>query len=128
MRILADENFPAISVQELRRLGHDVLWVRTDMPGARDDAILASAQTEQRLLVTLDKDFGELAFGLGLPASCGIVLFRMKMADAMVAAIKMAKILNSRCDWSGNFTVVEDDRIRMRPLATRILTLIKQKG
>ena len=75
MRILADENFPGLSVQELRRLGHDVLWVRTAMPGARDDAILACAQTEERLLVTLDKDFGELAFGMRLPASCGVALF-----------------------------------------------------
>ena len=45
-----------------------MLWVRTAMPGARDDAILACAQTEERLLVTLDKNFGELAFGMRLPA------------------------------------------------------------
>jgi len=125
MRILADENFPGLSVQELRRLGHDVLWVRTAMPGARDDAILAWAQTEERLLVTLDKDFGELAFGMRLPALCGVVLFRMKMSDARAAAIKIAKVLNSRSDWNGNFTVVEDGRMRMRPLTTNVLTLIK---
>ena len=125
MRILADENFPGLSVQELRRLGHDVLWVRTAMPGAGDNAILARAQTEQRLLVTLDKDFGELAFGMRLPASCGVVLFRMKMTNARGAAIKMAKVLNSRSDWNGNFTVVEDGRMRMRPLTTNVLTLIK---
>ncbi len=95
------------------------------MPGARDDAILACAQTEERLLVTLDKDFGELAFGMRLPASCGIVLFRMKMRDARASAIKIAKVLNSRSDWNGNFTVVEDGRIRMRPLTTNVLTLIK---
>jgi len=125
MRILADENFPGLSVQELRRLGHDVLWVRTAMPGARDDAILAWAQTEERLLVTLDKDFGDLAFGMRLPALCGVVLFRMKMSDARAAAIKIAKVLNSRSDWNGNFTVVEDGRIRIRPLTTNVLTLIK---
>ena len=124
MRILADENFPALSVQELEKLGHDVLWVRTVMPGAGDDAILARAQTEERLLVTLDKDFGELAFGRQLPADCGVVLFRIKMTDAKAAAAKMARVLNSRSDWIGNFAVVEDDRIRMRSLATNILTSI----
>ena len=124
MRILADENFPALSVQELEKLGHDVLWVRTVMPGAGDDAILARAQTEERLLVTLDKDFGELAFGRQLPADCGVVLFRIKMTDAKAAAAKMARVLNSRSDWIGNFAVVEDDRIRMRPLASSILTSI----
>ena len=124
MRILADENFPALSVQELEKLGHDVLWVRTVMPGTGDDAILARAHTEERLLVTLDKDFGELAFGRQLPADCGVVLFRIKMSDAKAAAVKMATVLNSRSDWIGNFAVVEDDRIRMRPLATNILTSI----
>ena len=124
MRILADEKFPALSVQELRKLGHDVLWVLTVMPGAGDDAILARAQNEERLLVTLDKDFGELAFGRQLPADCGVVLFRIKMTDAKAAAAKMARVLNSRSDWIGNFAVVEDDRIRMRPLARNILTSI----
>ena len=57
MHILADENFPGLSVQELRRLGHDVLWIRTAMPGVGDADILALAQDEKRLLVTLDKDF-----------------------------------------------------------------------
>jgi len=116
MRILADENFPGISVQELRRHGHDVLWVRTAMPGMTDPDILARAQDEQRLLVTLDKDFGELAFGARLPALCGVVLFRMKMPNARIAAMKIVKILESRSDWNGHFAVVEDDRIRMRPL------------
>ena len=124
MRILADENFPALSVQELEKLGHDVLWVRTVMPGAGDDSILARAQTEERLLVTLDKDFGELAFGKQLPANCGVVLFRIKMKDAKAAAAKMARVLNSRTDWIGNFAVVEDDRIRMRLLATSVLSSI----
>jgi len=124
MRILADENFPALSVQELEKLGHDVLWVRTVMPGAGEDAILARAQTEERLLVTLDKDFGELAFGKQLPADCGVVLFRIKMTDAKAAAAKMARVLNSRTDWIGNFAVVEDDRIRMRLLATSVLSSI----
>ena len=124
MRILVDENFPALSVQELKKLGHDVLWVRTVMPGAGDDIILERAQNEERILVTLDKDFGELAFGRQLPADCGVVLFRMKMTDAKASAAKMARLLNSRSDWIGNFAVVEDDRIRMRPLATNILTSI----
>lgn len=57
MRILADENFPGVAVEELRRNGHDVIWVRTANPGLGDRAILAWAQDEQRLLVTLDKDF-----------------------------------------------------------------------
>lgn len=95
-----------------------MLWIRTAMPGVGDADILALAQDEKRLLVTLDKDFGELTFGKGLPASCGVILFRMKMPDAKIAALKMVKILESRSDWNGHFSVVEDDRIRMRTLTT----------
>jgi len=116
MRILADENFPGLSVQELRRLGHDVLWARTDMPGIADSAMLALAQDERRLLVTLDKDFGELTFRLKQPSLYGVILFRMKMSDPKIASIKMANIIESRSDWVGHFSVVEDDRIRMRAL------------
>ncbi len=116
MRILADENFPGLSVQELRRLGHDVLWARTDMPGISDSAMLARAQDEQRLLVTLDKDFGELAFRLKLPAMYGVILFRMTMSDPRIVPVRMATIIESRSDWAGHFSVVDDDRIRMRSL------------
>lgn len=77
MRILADENFPKKVVEALRQNHYDVLWIRTDFPGSSDTAILAMAQREQRIIVTFDKDFGELAFRLELPASSGIILFRL---------------------------------------------------
>ena len=117
MRILADENFPGIAVEELRRRGHDVVWVRTANPGLKDREVLAWAQDEQRLVVILDKDFGQLAFGTDLPAWCGIVLFRMPLSNARMDSMKVAELLDRRSDWSGHFSVVEEDRIRMRPLS-----------
>jgi hypothetical protein len=44
MKLLANENFPLLVVSALRDIGHDVLWIRTDMPGAMDDVILQRAQ------------------------------------------------------------------------------------
>ena len=117
MRILADENFPGIAVEELRKRGHNVVWVRTEKPGIGDRVILEWAQTEERLLVTLDKDFGELAFGRDLAARCGVVLFRMKISNARTGSMRIVDILESRSDWAAHFSVVEDDRIRMRPLS-----------
>lgn len=117
MRILADENFPGTAVKALRKHGHNVVWVRTAKPGIEDRAILEWAQTENRLLITLDKDFGELAFGRNLPSECGVVLFRMNLSDAGTASMKIAEILESRSDWPAHFSVVEEDRIRMRPLS-----------
>ena len=116
MRILADENFPRDAVTALRARGHDIVWVRSDAPGSSDPQILARAQAEDRILVTFDKDFGELAFRSGLPASSGIVLFRISVPSSLYVARVAVAALESRTDWAGHFAVVEDDRIRMTPL------------
>ena len=113
MHILADENFPGDAVRVLREQGHDVAWVHSDAPGATDVEVLARAQAEGRILVTFDKDFSELAFRSGLPASSGVVLFRISMTSPSHVARVAVEALESRTDWVGRFAVVEDDRIRM---------------
>lgn len=118
MKIHANENFPGEAVKVLRAHGHDVRWARTDSPGAADLWILEQAEAEQRLIVTFDKDFGELAFRRGLPATCGIVLFRMAMSPPEEAIQVIVAVLESRDDWRGHFSVVETDRVRMRPLGS----------
>jgi len=116
MRILANENFPGDAVAALRLHGHDVVWVRTDAPGSRDQQILEWARADDRVLVTFDKDFGELAIRARLPVSSGIILFRISTpSSAHVARVAVAA-LDSRTDWAGHFSVVEDGRIRMSPL------------
>ena len=116
MHILANENFPGDAVEALRARGHDVAWVRTDAPGSSDPQVLAQAQSQGRILVTFDKDFGELAFRSGLPASSGIVLFRISAATSQHVARVAVAALESRTDWQGPFAVVEDDRIRLSSL------------
>jgi predicted nuclease of predicted toxin-antitoxin system len=116
MRFLANENFPGDAVTSLRASGHDVAWIRTDSPGVSDRIVLERAVAEQRVLLTFDKDFGELAWRFGLPAQCGIVLLRLPMPSAAVVGSKIAQILVERSDWEGYFSVVEPGRIRMRPL------------
>jgi len=116
MKILANENFPLLIVQALRDQQHDVVWVRTDMPGATDDTILQRAQDEQRLVVTFDKDFGELAYRFGLPASCGIILFRLKMRIPPLMRGRVLEVIGSQLEWSGCFVVATEDRVRIRPL------------
>jgi predicted nuclease of predicted toxin-antitoxin system len=116
MNILANENFPQDAVVALRERGHDVNWVRTDAPGSSDDEVLARAQAEDRVLVTFDKDFGELAFRVRLPASSGIILFRISSPSSAHIAKVAVEVLESRMDWAGHFSVVEDNRIRMTRL------------
>jgi predicted nuclease of predicted toxin-antitoxin system len=116
MRLCANENLPEDCVLRLRQDGHDVLWIRETAPGSPDDVVLSRACRESRLLLTFDKDFGELVFRRGAKASHGIVLFRIAQPSAAVVAARVAIILASRDDWSGRFSVVEESAVRMRPL------------
>lgn len=116
MQFLANENFPLDVVVALRNEGHDVAWIRTDAPGSKDPDILHLAVAENRVLLTFDKDFGDLAFQFGLPATCGIVLFRLQAGSSGELAIKVVTAIRSRSDWAGRFSVVDPGLVRMRVL------------
>jgi predicted nuclease of predicted toxin-antitoxin system len=78
MLILANENIAGETVESLRCLGHDVAWMATTgTVGATDQEVLQRAVKEGRLVMTFDKDFGELAFREGLPAT-GVILLRVR--------------------------------------------------
>jgi len=116
MRLCANENLPGDCVAALRTAGHEVLWIRESMPGATDDVVLARALADGRLLLTFDKDFGALVFKRGKAASTGVVLFRISQPSATAVAATVIRILASRSDWSGHFSVVDDRTVRMRAL------------
>jgi predicted nuclease of predicted toxin-antitoxin system len=115
VRLLADENLPLTVVQALRGAGHHVTWIRESNPGADDQTVLATALSEDALLLTQDKDFGELALRAGPADVCGILLIRMNLPPAQLAE-KVVDTLASRTDWAEHFSVLETARLRMRPL------------
>jgi predicted nuclease of predicted toxin-antitoxin system len=116
VRFLADENFLGDAVAALRHTGHDVFWVRTEMPGSSDVQVLARAQREHRIVLTFDKDFGELVYRAGLPAEGGVILFRLSVPSPTAATRRILAVLESQSDWLGHFAVVEEDRVRLRSL------------
>lgn len=75
MRILADENLHADIVHWLRAGGHDVSYAAETMAGEPDESILRRARAEDRIVITDDKDFGELVLRKGL-ANAGVLLLR----------------------------------------------------
>jgi predicted nuclease of predicted toxin-antitoxin system len=116
MRLLADENVPRATVDALRAAGHDLAWIRTDAPGAKDEEVLERSRSEARVLLTQDKDFGELVLRRGQGASQGVILLRLPgMGPAELSRLSVAAIA-ARDDWAGCFSVIEKDRTRMRPL------------
>jgi predicted nuclease of predicted toxin-antitoxin system len=81
VRLLADEGVDALTVARLRGDGHDVTYVAELAPGITDDAGLELANADDRVLLTTDKDFGELVFRLGrLPL--GVLLLRLAGLEA----------------------------------------------
>jgi len=101
-RFLADENFPGDAVRGMRDRGLDVAWVCEDQSGAADDKVLSRSQAEQRVLLTFDKDFGELVFRRGVHCSAGVVLFRIKLPSpdwtvAMVLTSLLSRTTGKAC-------------------------------
>ena len=116
MRFLADEFCNGDLVAALRHDGHDLLFVPDLMAGATDEVVLARAFDEGRILLTEDKDFGELVYRLQLPAR-GIALMRFAPTDRARKIPRLRALIayyGSRLE--GLFVTLEADKIRARPL------------
>lgn len=74
------------------------------------------AVSEDRILLTLDKDFGELVFNRSIPTPKGIILFRLPPSAPPQFAGLAATVISNRTDWEGQFSVIEKDKIRMTAL------------
>jgi predicted nuclease of predicted toxin-antitoxin system len=93
MRLLADENFPKPIVEALRADGHDVLWARTDCAGWKDIVLLDLAESEARIVLTLDRDFWQIAVQRRPPLKqSGVVLFRVHQPLPRISARSYARL------------------------------------
>lgn len=119
MKFLADENFPRLALLLLRQSGFDVAAIAETSPGLPDGDVLSNASAEGRTLLTFDKDFGELAFRRGMPASCGVILFRTGSVTPSESADLALATLRSGAAWAGHFCVVTDRKIRLTALPPR---------
>ena len=114
MKLLADENFPRPIVELLRGQGYDVLWARTECPGLPDRALLERAEADGRLVLTLDKDFWQLALQRPSPLQrCGVVLFRVHPAIPENLAPLVDLALRTEHAWAGHISIVTKEGIEM---------------
>src|SRR5882724_6473101 len=113
---LADECCHAVIVAALRAAGHDVAHIQETHRGATDEAVIALAAAEQRILITEDKDFGELVFRKGISVP-GLVLLRLATADPRRKAERLLSVIAAHAErLSGQHVVVLDTNVRIRPL------------
>jgi predicted nuclease of predicted toxin-antitoxin system len=117
MKFFADENVARAIVIWMRTNGHDVLFASEAQPGTADSEWLRLAENEKRLIITSDKDFGELVFRDRLN-SHGIVLMRL---DTLPISQRLARLQECwsiiEANPSGKFIVVTEKKVRVRPLA-----------
>ncbi len=119
MLFLVDESSGTSVAVALRGIGHDVLFAAETMGGSSDRVLLSRARTEDRILVTNDKDFGMLVFRLGL-AHSGVLLLRLKDDSAENRARVVTRVLQS-CGsrLASRFTVATERGVRSRPIQPR---------
>ena len=77
MQFLANEDVPVASVRRLRVAGYDIAGIIEDSPGAKDESVLSRAHAEQRIILTFDRDYGELIYRRRLPFPAGVAYFRL---------------------------------------------------
>ena len=119
MKFLVDECTRAAVVAALRKAGFELESVSNVIsPGSPDEEVLQNARDRNWIVITEDKDFGELVYSLGLPAT-GVVLMRSAVTPADVRSLCTTLIGELRKNpdlFYEHVTVVQPNKIRRRPM------------
>ena len=114
MELVADEGIESPIVLRLRQDGLAVYYVAEVNPRADDSLILSEANTRRALLLTNDKDFGELVFRQGL-VHAGVILLRLNGLSNDAKAEAVSTALRERAtEMAGAFSVISPGLIRIR--------------
>lgn len=114
MKLYADEGVDRQIVVVLRAAGFDVAYAAEIDPAVADEFILEKAVAEDRLLLTSDKDFGELVYRLG-KASAGVMLIRLAGLSTDLKARLVVEAFASRSEeLPGSFSVLAPGQLRVR--------------
>ncbi|MBF0387530.1 MAG: DUF5615 family PIN-like protein [Candidatus Omnitrophica bacterium] len=117
MKFLANENIPLDSIKVLRASGLDVLSVSEVAAGANDPAVMQMARNDGRIILTFDRDYGELIYRYGLKPPAGVVYFRFDpLTGQEPAALLLLAIADSHVTLEGKFTVMDRTHLRQRSL------------
>jgi len=111
-QIVADESVDFRIVIQLREIGMTVYAIVEQQPSIRDDQVLAIANENETLLLTEDKDFGELVFRLQLPHR-GILLIRIEDAEQKIDSV-VRTIARYYADLLDKFSVINGNKLRIK--------------
>ena len=114
MNLLADEGVEKSIVLRLRSEGHQVDRIAEFAPSLSDDDVLRQPNSRDAMLLTSDKDFGELVYRLGR-VHAGVILIRLAgLSPAEKSAVVAEAIAEHRDEFHGSFCVISAGQIRIR--------------
>jgi predicted nuclease of predicted toxin-antitoxin system len=115
MEFLANENFPKPSIQLLLNKGYDVFSISEMLSGISDIEVISYASKKNQIILTFDKDYGEIIFKSKIVNPVSVIFFRFKGSDPFEAGSILLDLLqNKKMAFENSFTVIEKDSIRQR--------------
>ncbi len=116
LRFLADEGFSFGIISVLREKGYNIKWIGEIAAGISDRAVYQIAKKEDRVILTEDKDFGELAIRFKLKTS-GVVLLRISSKEKELRQKRVFELLERFPDkLEGHLVVINPEKFRFRKL------------
>lgn len=114
---IADEHIPLPSILLLRKAGYRVLSIGEEYPSVDDDCILELADREELVIITNDKDFGELIFKNEIPFSAGLIYCRLyRFRPDEIAELVLYHINEFAAEFERKLTVISRSKFRQRAL------------
>ena len=115
MKLTADESVDKPIVIALRNHNFEVFYIAEENPSIEDIDVLSIARNRSEILLTQDKDFGELVYRENHPHT-GVILFRLSGLSAEEKAFRVLKAIQINANHlKGAFTVIQIDTVRIRP-------------
>ncbi|HMB98433.1 MAG TPA: DUF5615 family PIN-like protein [Balneolaceae bacterium] len=114
--IIFDENIDRQIIEKIRAAGYKTYAIREETPGISDREVIDIVRIKKGLLITEDKDFGELVFSHNIK-NCSVMLLRYKKSDSDQVTEKIIRVLKNYYKDSANyFYTISGDRIRSRKI------------
>lgn len=115
MKLLANENFPLKSVEYLEGKGFDIIAVGVKHPSVKDNIVINVAIREDRLILTFDRDYGELIFRHNYRPKMGVIYLRLDAYEPDEPGKIIDDLLrNNKLEFQNALTVLDKHGIRQR--------------
>ena len=115
MKLLANENIPQASVKYLLSVGVDLMWIGDNYSGISDNEVMEIAISQNRTIVTFDRDYSELIFKYGYKPQAGVIYLRFDEYSPVFAGELVYKVIGYEgINFENRLTVIDERGIRQR--------------